>query len=226
MRYVFAQFELDPASARLTRDGFEVPVQPKGLQLLGLLIRAAGRVVPREEIEADLWPDVRVTDQSLRQVARRLRAALGEPHDALIETVPGHGLRFAGEARALEPSSPVRLPPQHDRFVGRASELDALEGALRASGLATVLGPGGSGKTRLVVEYARRRGGPAWFCDLTEARDRDDVARSVARALEVPLGSDDPVERVGHALAARGEALLVLDRFEQVTGWAEATVGR
>jgi len=42
----------------------------------------------------------------------------------------------------------------------------------------------------------------------------------------VPLGIDDPVVQLGHAIAGRGPCLVILDNFEQITRFAEATLGR
>jgi len=64
-----------------------------------------------------------------------------------------------------------------------------------------------------------------WFCDLSEARSLDGIASAVATALGVPLGKGDPVVQLGHAIAGRGQALLILDNFEQVVEHAAATVG-
>ena len=59
-------------------------------------------------------------------------------------------------------------------------------------GVVTVLGPGGTGKTRLVTRHAWTwlgdYPGGAWFCDLSEARSLDGIAHALARTLDVPLG--------------------------------------
>ena len=65
--------------------------------------------------------------------------------------------------------------------------------------LVTVLGIGGTGKTRLVNHYGWTWlgdwPGGAWFCDLSEARSVDGIVHAVARALDVPLGKDEPGRR-------------------------------
>ena len=63
--------------------------------------------------------------------------------------------------------------------------------------MVSVLGIGGTGKTRLALRLAHQSfaewPGGAWFCDLSEARSLDGIAHGVARALDVSLGKDDPV---------------------------------
>jgi predicted ATPase/class 3 adenylate cyclase/Tfp pilus assembly protein PilF len=123
------------------------------------------------------------------------------------------------------------LPAERDAFVGRTAELRALAVRLDAgTRLLTVLGPGGTGKTRFVRRYGRSWlgdwPGGVYFCDLSEARSLDGIFFAVASALEVPLGKDDPVVQLGHAIAGRGRSLVILDNFEQVVQHAQATLGR
>lgn len=113
-------------------------------------------------------------------------------------------------------------------FVGRDDELGELHDQLKRSRLVSVLGPPGAGKTRLAMEYALRYGssfcsegaGGLWFCDLSEARDLDDVFRALALALDLTLTDahteKKATERIAQALSARGPTLLLLDNFEQL----------
>lgn len=126
---------------------------------------------------------------------------------------------------------PHRLPAERDGFVGRHADLIELADRLdRGARLVTLLGTGGKGKTRLMTRFARLHlgdyPGGAWFCDLSEAQSVDDILRAVAAALDVPLGKDDPILQLGHAIASRGPCLLVLDNFEQVVPHAAATLER
>ena len=63
-------------------------------------------------------------------------------------------------------------------------------------------------------------------CDLAPAHGVDGIVNAVAQGLDVPLGRDDPVTQLGHAIAGRGRCLVILDNFEQVARHAEATLGR
>jgi predicted ATPase len=123
------------------------------------------------------------------------------------------------------------LPAERDAFVGRREPLADL--ARRFDGgarLVSLLGLGGTGKTRLAIRFGWSalggfRGG-VWFCDLSQARDVDGIVHAVAQGLDVPLGKDDPVTQLGHAIAGRGHCLVILDNFEQVARYAEDTLGR
>lgn len=134
------------------------------------------------------------------------------------------GTGFAGTG-----DGPVRtnLAPDTDGFVGRESALGELDAAVDdGRRVITVVGPAGTGKTRLVRAFALRRldgylgAGGAWFCDLTPARDLHGVLASVAGPLGVPLerarGDDAAIDQLGFAIAGRGRVLVVLDNVEQV----------
>lgn len=136
-----------------------------------------------------------------------------------------------GELWAPAREIPRSLPTERDSFVGRDQDLLTLGRRLdEGARLVTVLGMGGTGETRLVSRFAWTRlgefPGGAWFCDLSEARSAEGITQAVARALEVPLGREEPVTLLGHAIAGRGKCLLLLDNFEQVARWAEETLGR
>ena len=123
------------------------------------------------------------------------------------------------------------LPAERDEFVGRREPLAELARRLGAGArLISVLGLGGSGKTRLVTRFGWRSlgefPGGVWFCDLSEARNVDGIAYAVAQGLEVPLGQDDPMTQLGRVIAGRGRCLVILDNFEQVTRHAQETLGR
>ncbi|MEQ1568389.1 MAG: tetratricopeptide repeat protein [Myxococcota bacterium] len=230
-QYAFGPFLLEVEAFRLSRDGASVELQPKQLELLIRLVRSAGELVEREVVQAELWPDVVVTEHSLRTLVYRLRQALGE-HEDLIETVPRRGFRFVGAVSRQDgpggsrsDAYPQPLPAERDPFVGRQAELSALSARFALdTRLVTVVGPPGVGKTRLALQYARSVEGAVFFADLSAARTLDDIARVVAGGLDIPLGQH-PIPQLGHALAARGRCLVLLDNFEQVAAHAGATVG-
>ncbi|MBB5075472.1 BTAD domain-containing putative transcriptional regulator [Nonomuraea endophytica] len=125
--------------------------------------------------------------------------------------------------RAVAPRASRRLPAPLTSFVGREAELDRL--ATLTDRLVTITGPGGTGKTRLALESARRGGRDVCFVDLSAVADDGLVPHAVMGALgvrETGLGllqPQDPVERIVSALADR-DLLLVLDNCEHVVAAA------
>ena len=116
------------------------------------------------------------------------------------------------------------LPTPPNRLIGRRDELHQIQNLILEARvrLVTVTGPGGCGKTRLVIEVARELEasfpGGVLFVSLAAIRDPDLVASTVARALGgVEAGSGQELPALFVELAAeRGPTLLVLDNFEQV----------
>lgn len=126
---------------------------------------------------------------------------------------------------------PRSLPVEPDAFVGRNDDLLALAALVDGGGrLVSILGPGGTGKTRLVTRYAwlwlGAYPGGVWFCDLSDARSVNGIVAAVSRTLDVALGPGDSVEQLGHALAGRARCLVILDNFEQVAEYASETLDR
>jgi len=129
-----------------------------------------------------------------------------------------------GEAHTALHSARSNITPATSSFLGREAELSHLRELTNAGArLVTLVGPAGTGKTRLATRFAELHmpefTSGAWFCDLTEARESGAVCAAVARALGVPLASvktsAEAVGRLGAALATRGSILLVLDNCEQ-----------
>ena len=85
---------LDPRPRRTAeRRGVEIELRPREFDLLLLLARNAGRVVPRDRILAELWRDHwGGASKTLDMHISTLRRRLGEP--GLITTFRGVGYRL------------------------------------------------------------------------------------------------------------------------------------
>ena len=104
----FDRFTLDLArGALLGPEGAEVPLRPKSLALLRLLVENPGRVVDRDAIMAEVWPDVVVSDKSITQFVRDIRKALGDEAQQLLKTVPKRGYLLAAEVTPAESTAPT-----------------------------------------------------------------------------------------------------------------------
>jgi DNA-binding winged helix-turn-helix (wHTH) protein len=111
--YTFGDCELDEARRTLSRRGRDVRLQPKVLDLLLFLARHRERVVPKEVLFRELWPDVVVTEASLTRLVKEARRAVGDDgrRQRVLRTSHGRGYRFAAEAvvhNGAAPSEEVR----------------------------------------------------------------------------------------------------------------------
>ena len=125
----------------------------------------------------------------------------------------------------------TNLPVRLDSFFGREPEIEDLEKRVaEGQRLITLLGAGGTGKTRLSQRFGGKMlaqfPGGVWFADLTEARSLSGILSAMGTALDVPLTQKDPEAQLANAIMGRGRVLIILDNFEQVVEHGTETVGR
>ena len=110
--FAFGVFRLRLGERTLTRDGHSLDLTPKEFDTLRVLVEARGRVVAREELIRQVWPDSYVGDGSLARNISVLRKVLGED---VIATVPRLGYRLAIPV-AVDLEEPL-LPSQLEKEV-------------------------------------------------------------------------------------------------------------
>jgi DNA-binding winged helix-turn-helix (wHTH) protein/tetratricopeptide (TPR) repeat protein len=103
--FTFLDFELNLRSELLKKSGVRVPLASQPLKLLALLVRRAGDLVTREEIQQELWTKGAVVDfeHLVNQYIRQLRSVLGDSRESptFIETAPRRGYRFIAPVNAV-----------------------------------------------------------------------------------------------------------------------------
>lgn len=134
---------------------------------------------------------------------------------------------------SLEPGSAAastwRLPEPPNPLIGREHELDALAALLerRDARLLVLTGAGGSGKTRLALEAARRASGSfangVVLVELAPLRDPELVVPTIAQAVGI-ADVPQPIEALADALRSQ-ELLLLVDNAEHVRDATPAFVG-
>ncbi|WP_424831497.1 winged helix-turn-helix domain-containing protein [Ruegeria sp.] len=108
MVFEFDDFELDTDQVELRDNGRAVPLEPKSFDLLVFLIQNHDRVLSRDEIFDQIWPDVFVTDASLSTAIAQIRRALRDDGNAqrYIKTIRGRGFRFAAPVKQKASARP------------------------------------------------------------------------------------------------------------------------
>jgi TolB-like protein/DNA-binding winged helix-turn-helix (wHTH) protein/Tfp pilus assembly protein PilF len=102
--YAFGPFQLDPAQRLLFRDDGVVPLTPKALDTLLVLVENRGQLLTKDELLERVWPGTFVEEVTLAKNISTLRKALGEPPEGgeYIETHSKRGYRFVAEVHAIE----------------------------------------------------------------------------------------------------------------------------
>jgi DNA-binding winged helix-turn-helix (wHTH) protein/Tol biopolymer transport system component len=122
--FVFGPFAFDARRGLLSRNGRELPLPPRVLGVLELLVRRAGDVVARQDIIDAVWKDAFVTDTSLAEAVSVLRQTLGDDPQSptYIKTLHRRGYRFVApversdaaaertESRGADPLTVSALP--------------------------------------------------------------------------------------------------------------------
>ncbi len=215
-------------------DGLALPIAARVMSialgrqtLLSTDARLALGVAPERVQSHGHWRLQGVTDPVELFEIGDADAPFAAPPDA------GKAYRVVRQGELWQPVRQIKhsLPAERDSFVGRQEPLLALAKKLEdGARLVSVLGMGGTGKTRLVTRFAwswlGEFPGGVWFCDLSQSRSVDGIFFAVAQGLDVPLGKTDPVVQLAHAINGRGQCLVILDNFEQVARHAEETLGR
>ena len=118
------------------------------------------------------------------------------------------------------------LPIPSTKFIGRQQELKQIESQLSdpACWLLTLLGQGGSGKTRLAIEIAQYQINNfthgVYFIPLSAVKDQQSFAPTIARAMGLTLGQHGPTPEEQLLDFLREKSLLmILDSFEGLTQW-------
>lgn len=109
----------------------------------------------------------------------------------------------------------ANLPAQSTPFIDRTQELADIAQRLAdpACRLLTLVGPGGTGKTRLALQAAAEHWSAVFFVSLASVGSPDLLPSTLAAALNISLyGGDDPAVQISNCL--HEPTLLVLDNFE------------
>jgi len=101
-KFEFGGFTFDTKESVLRRADLIVPLTPKALQALELLLRNSGQVVSRQEMIEALWPNAYVEESNLTVTISMLRKALGENENGtrFVEVVAKRGYRLVAALKS------------------------------------------------------------------------------------------------------------------------------
>jgi DNA-binding winged helix-turn-helix (wHTH) protein len=129
--YNFGPFRLDAARRVLLQGREIVPLMPRVLDLLIVLVENAGSVVSKEELIKAVWQETFVEEGNLTQNISLLRKALGsDPAGPMyVETIPKRGYRFLAPVRVEDETTgdqvETSVPAPRHRDIGAAEGSDS-----------------------------------------------------------------------------------------------------
>jgi predicted ATPase len=127
-----------------------------------------------------------------------------------------------GESGRKRANANTNVPHPLTPLIGRQRELDAIYKIFFRDGanLLTITGPGGMGKTRLAMQAAAEMldnfNDGVFFVPLAVIVDPELVPTTIARAMELKTGENQPAAETLKAYLKDKQILLVVDNFEQV----------
>jgi DNA-binding winged helix-turn-helix (wHTH) protein/TolB-like protein/Flp pilus assembly protein TadD len=103
--YQFGTLRLDALARTLRREKETVTLNRRAFDVLLYFVQNPGRVLTRDELLKNVWPDTYVDENSLAQSISVLRKALEEkPGDNnYIVTLPGRGYQFVSPVQVIAP---------------------------------------------------------------------------------------------------------------------------
>ena len=121
MIYAFGDCELDTCLYSLRRAGQTLRLRPKVFRVCIYLLEHRERVVSRDELCAQVWPEQFISQATLEGVVRAVRQAVGDSGQAqtIIQTLHGYGYRFVASVEEGQPQVVGRETPRVADLVGR-----------------------------------------------------------------------------------------------------------
>jgi predicted ATPase/DNA-binding winged helix-turn-helix (wHTH) protein len=240
--YVFGPFRFIPARQSLQCGETQLHLGGRALGILAGLVERPGELISKRELMVRVWPETVVEESNLKVQVAALRRALGEGDgeseqgNRYIGTVKGRGYCFIAPVgsyvpAATEPAAEVRqkaahkLPLSTTHPIGRDGAIRAALRLLMRRRFATIVGPGGIGKTTVALAVAEavadEHGIEVRFVDLSPLSDSQFVAGAIASALGLTIHSGDAAPALAASLRDR-RLLLLLDSCEHVIDQAAA----
>ncbi|MEL6342429.1 MAG: winged helix-turn-helix domain-containing protein [Myxococcota bacterium] len=192
-------------------------------RLLSWFSEHPGEAVSRQRLLDEVWSYARgvvsrTVDTTMRRLRQKLERDPSRPDH--FHTIRGVGYRFTPLLTAPAQTfgqTHAELPAPITPLIGRQDSLSRMDGLLQRRRLITITGPGGVGKTRLLLAVGHRQRGrfsDVLFCDLSTLDAEDGVLAAMGGALSLP--GVPSVAAIHRALQDRQRPLLLIDNAEHL----------
>ncbi len=229
--YTFGEFTLDLGSFTLREGDAEIALEPQVMSLLAHFVQHGDRLITRDELLDELWGHRFVSESAVATQIKTLRKALGDDGrtQGIIKTVHGQGYRFivpvekslgaATKTTTTASNRTSNLGYERTKFIGRDSEVQNCIAAFDRYRMVSLLGIGGTGKTRLAKAVGRtvqaQYPGGVWFVDLVPVRDASGIDTAIASAMGISIQAGEAREQIAAAVR-ESSVLFILDNCEHI----------
>ncbi|SDN71834.1 winged helix-turn-helix domain-containing protein [Ensifer sp. YR511] len=224
----FLGFELDRQRAELRGpDGAVIRIRLRSLEMLKVFATNPGRVLSKQELMENVWPDIHVGEDSLFQSIRELRTALGDEQRQIIKLMSGRGYLFAA---AVSGGADTDAPGDAHPAIGTETKNEPAPGRhdLNMRRRALLVAIAGLGVTTLAATIWPPRlftGSPATISVMPMVAAADDplavrMAAGVTRDLTDGLAKIETIRVMLPSDAARSADYVVSSELEKTeTAW-------
>jgi DNA-binding winged helix-turn-helix (wHTH) protein/tetratricopeptide (TPR) repeat protein len=103
--YRFAEFEVNPVARTLMRNEVAIGLSRRSFDLLLYFVQNSGKILSKDELLKQIWPDTFVDENSLAKSISVLRKALddGSTERNFVLTLPGRGYQFGAPVEVTVP---------------------------------------------------------------------------------------------------------------------------
>ncbi|MDX8480992.1 winged helix-turn-helix domain-containing protein [Mesorhizobium sp. VK24D] len=224
MALSFGNFVLDERERSLTGPQGAIDLSARSIDMLFVFLERPNMLVEKRELFDIVWPGTIVEENTLHVHISALRKALGPD---FVATIHGRGYRYVGPPPKRVQGSEIpalrsggNLSRYRPECIARELEIKGLVTLVNQYPLVTTLGPGGVGKTTLVLKAAEElaRGFPdgVWVVDLASISDGSLAESAIMQVLGIPVRTETAQQRAILDLLRPLAALLVLDNCEHV----------
>ena len=219
---------VDLGTGTVQRDGETSALTEVEIRLVAYMVENVGREISRSELLQEVWgysPSVRsrAVDQTMKRLRPKIEINPRNPR--VLQSVFGVGYRLVlpvAERADEVAATPGQVPRMRGDTHGRGPTLEAVHTRLAPGRVLAVTGPPGVGKSHVVrAATIRWRAevnppGGVWCIDCRDVTSPDGLIQRIGQVTRASPEEAPTAEALGRRLAARGDALLVLDDCDRI----------